>query len=61
MPGTARRKTTAADVDRGSEEARAWTATDPALGVLIPVGYPAPGAEVPDIPRKTMAEVRITV
>lgn len=29
--------------------------------LLIPVGYPAPGAEVPDISRKTLAEVRITV
>jgi nitroreductase len=29
--------------------------------LLIPVGYPAPGAVVPDIPRKTLAEVRITV
>jgi iodotyrosine deiodinase len=26
--------------------------------VLIPVGYPAPGARVPDIPKKTLNEVR---
>jgi hypothetical protein len=27
--------------------------------VLIPVGYPAPGARVPDIRRKPLDEVRI--
>jgi hypothetical protein len=29
--------------------------------LLIPVGYPAPDAMVPDISRKTMAEVRVDV
>jgi len=28
---------------------------------LIPVGYPAPGARVPDIKKKTLAEVREVV
>ena len=26
--------------------------------LLIPVGYPAPGAQVPDISRKTLDEIR---
>jgi iodotyrosine deiodinase len=29
--------------------------------LLIPVGYPAPGAVVPDIPRKALADVRVVV
>ena len=29
--------------------------------VLIPVGYPAPGARVPDIPRKPLAEVLVRI
>jgi hypothetical protein len=28
---------------------------------VIPVGYPAPGCEVPDLARKTLAEILVRV